>query len=1481
MPVISKIRFTNVVYEGGAKRYNDATFSFDGHNSAIVLENGGGKTVFIQTAIQAVLPHSDLAGRRLKDTLSLENGPAHVAIEWLLAEKPRRRYAMTCVSLFMSTTGLDSYRYVYEYSEHDEHRLGKLPFTKEMGDGKVRVSEKGEIHEYYQMMHQKNALVAKTFDTLTSFHQYIEEHFHIIQSEWQAIVKINSSEGGIEAFFDECKTSSQLVDRLLIPTIEDAMEGFEQGTFADLFQLQREGFKQYKELKEKIEENKRILAELNKYVTGYAKLHNEQVQYEDHREKAKIYLEVAKQVELEQQAEQSRLLTQMEKWKEKFRNWQKREASLLIAEEQQKAGALETVLQEVEETKERLEKQESSAESYYYSLKYAEHREKLHESQEQMTFLQQEITRLEQSQDEEQLQAAWEFVGRKLKAYFDSEEQRYSKLLQEVEAELIILSEQHKELLQARSAANKDREAHQLEISKNETEQKMLQDQQQEIAQQILSQIASETVEQQMPVWIAEQQEQEQKGLERAKVLQELKQRKDQLSLENKQLSDNLLKLKREQTGLQVWQNRYERSHDEVKGTLAGVQSSWERIHSLHERKDTILDKLIDGLERRNRQKEQLLHKERIAFRYVDDYKDQEQFFADPEVVQLIQQWSNQFTLLETGVQYVEAVEGNHDHEHLWAVSLVTTAQEKPQLERKLADMAEQLQFPIRILSTQEARELVQLDSIGEENTMASHCWVEPAHWQSLHDSDHFNEWKQELVLEAEAAVKRRVEKEEELALWKDAQKQVDSFFGEYSLDFIHEQEQIITSLREQINLLEQRSMQVEQELGHLERDKDEISEAKHLAEQRLQYLSYLLTQGNQYMQLGKRIAALTDQLISIKEKHSRVGRLIEITDQRIANLEREKQQKEENKGDLKGKLISLSAQELYDKVKDNLPYPSEESYIVLREEYRELELKRHHILKNRSDLEKELGNQRKWLDEAKREMERLLNEHSNVDRELELPLQVGPKLDAAWNELQMLKDKSQRARNEWNRKDRELVEQEGAIRKQIEQYEKEFQNERPELFLESLVHVRKLQAAEQLQQEEIRKELNRLITIAAQRLVETQDVLQLWARHVLVHKLDDPLLEWSSDNSDLIQEITYQLKSGSQHVIDRLVQQQNAIKKEQERVDLNRRRFREFCQSQIQDIKLRQMAERGVEAKANYAELQEFESMMSISILKANQIAELRMQNEDKKLQQFISHIQAHLKLIAQELRELPKRTRVRTESGNKDIYTFQVPDWDEQEGKERIQHYMEWIIGQLEHGKYRDVDGNEQSSLIRRDLDKWLDAKQLLQKVFQQGAAIRVSCRKVNNDQQVTGASYSWEESNRWSGGEKWSKNMTLFLGILNYVAEKRQHIHSQMKRHRAVILDNPFGKASSDHVLSPVFYIAEQLGFQMIALTAHVEGKFLQDYFPVVYSCRLRVASGGGGKQIVDPKQQVQQAYFRDHAPESLDKIGGELKQMELFS
>ena len=63
---------------------------------------------------------------------------------------------------------------------------------------------------------------------LKSIKIIFEEQYHIIPSEWESIVKINSAEGGVEAFFDECKQTNQLFDRLLIPTVESAIAGHDQ-----------------------------------------------------------------------------------------------------------------------------------------------------------------------------------------------------------------------------------------------------------------------------------------------------------------------------------------------------------------------------------------------------------------------------------------------------------------------------------------------------------------------------------------------------------------------------------------------------------------------------------------------------------------------------------------------------------------------------------------------------------------------------------------------------------------------------------------------------------------------------------------------------------------------------------------------------------------------------------------------------------------------------------------------------------------------------------------------------------------------------------------------------------------------------------------------------------------------------------------------------------------------------------------------------
>ena len=123
-----------------------------------------------------------------------------------------------------------------------------------------------------------------------------------------------------------------------------------------------------------------------------------------------------------------------------------------------------------------------------------------------------------------------------------------------------------------------------------------------------------------------------------------------------------------------------------------------------------------------------------------------------------------------------------------------------------------------------------------------------------------------------------------------------------------------------------------------------------------------------------------------------------------------------------------------------------------------------------------------------------------------------------------------------------------------------------------------------------------------------------------------------------------------------------------------------------------------------------------------------------------------------------------------------------------------------------------------------------------------------------------------------------MALFLGCLSYLSEKRCHVRRAKYNTRVVVADNPFGKASSDHVLDPVFFIARQLGFQIIALTAHQDGNFIRKYFPVVYSCRFADMENTKGRVLV-PEKEIKTAFFEEEHPSSLARLD-EYEEVGLF-
>ncbi|MCY7487467.1 chromosome segregation ATPase [Paenibacillus alvei] len=1482
MPAIAKIRFTHVLYEGGNKRYNDVTFDFHGHNGAVILENGGGKTVFIQTAIQAVLPHEDLAGRKVKDTLLLDSGPAHIAIEWILADKPQRRYLVTCVSLFQSGNGIDSYRYIYEYGERDDHRLAELPFVKS-NMGKSRPADKGEIHDYYQSMAQRHSLHAKTFGTIKEYKAYLEQHYQIITSEWEAIVKINGSEGGIEQFFDECKTTMQLFERLLIPAVEESMENYEQGTFARTFEKHREGFKKYKQLTEQIEENRRIQQELNKYVALYERLDHEEKQYLIARQEAKAYWQLTTELQHAVEKKSNQHHVQAEEHEARSRLLQRKQKSYLLAREVQEQEAIAAKLELVEEEAEQIREQLHGNERQYFSFQYAEIRDRCLAAQAKIAQLNAQLERLTLTEDERKLEEHWEQNSARLRYVYDQQEQtmeeqrscleqNIGQLMEQIETAKANLDRLMEERLQAEKArAEKDAEI------------KAKKDHQMDIARRLLSNLQLEKVEQLLPQWMEEEQRLEQGRLTQQQELRRLEEESVYQERRRREVGEDSRRLGEELARLQSQHERHVSDLEELKQELCSLRPAWDRYQSLYEKEASLRVQLAEGIERMLQQKQRLLMKERLAYRYVDDHGQQPLFFADAVVAKLCEQWGHQYSLLQLGTDYIHGLpeewkRGQESRvDKLWAVTLITTQQEKETLQQRLQEASGGFSFPIRVLSAQEASDQLQGT---KDSKLSSSSWIVPQHWMNNEDLDQYEAWKMELSRQAEQAKLEREQVEKVASEWQSVQKRFHAFFVKYPLKAQQDEEQRRLKTQE---LALERTRELERIEHNLETNRRAADQRRSSIEElgsRIQHLQYQLQQGQQYMLLGSEVSKLEEELVPIRSQLT----LLASQREQAARTERLLQDELETVRD-QHKEIAFHVQKLkqedqYLEVRKYAALPSACTTAELKEERKRLDYERHQIMQEQTQLESALAREREREAECTRHMQQLRTEHSGLATDMPLPLDGLERQSRLWSQVEELRRQLKRIEEEQLRTQGDLQAKKGACLKLRQQFTEEFPDAEPERWMEPLLSVQaKLQDEERQLAEEV-DQLERQQKAIRKRMSEMGQVMDIWNKHLLFYALEDVRLKPAVIEEANRTEFPYKPIDYAIACIEQLKARVARVDKERSTVKDGRNRMKEYCLHAVQDTKLRYMTMQGIESKESFEELIEFQQSMEKGIQTAIHIMEQNLQTHDQDLQQFIVHVHSHLKLIVQELKEIPKKTRVKSADGWKEIYSFTLAEWDEQDGKERIRKHIDWIITKLD--SYTDdldqTDKQEQQALIRMDLEKWLDSRQLLQ-IVMQGEGMKVACRKVTNDQQITRAAYSWEQSNRWSGGEKWSKNMTLFLGLLNYIAERKQYIQAQMKKHRTVILDNPFGKASSDHVLSPVFFIAEQLGFQIIALTAHVEGKFLQDYFPVVYSCRLRHAADSG-KQIVEVAQTIQTAYFRDNDPQVLERIDAQVTQMELF-
>ncbi len=264
MPKISKVRIVNFTYNDGKRLIADELYDFsdrsqqDALNVLINLTNGGGKSVLVQLMMQPVIPKAKVAGRRIESFFTKATDHCYVLIEWMKDNSSEK--LLTGISMAareLSSTDEDMGMGIKYYTFYTNYGRDSYPYSiqnlelSRNENGRFIPAGYDEIKKIAKASHQ--SLFWYSSEDNPKWQKKLSE-YGLIQDEWRMMEKLNSEEGGLGKFFGEFKTSDQLIDKLLIPTIESRLSYSNEKEDGSLTTMLISYAKQYSAQKDKLED---------------------------------------------------------------------------------------------------------------------------------------------------------------------------------------------------------------------------------------------------------------------------------------------------------------------------------------------------------------------------------------------------------------------------------------------------------------------------------------------------------------------------------------------------------------------------------------------------------------------------------------------------------------------------------------------------------------------------------------------------------------------------------------------------------------------------------------------------------------------------------------------------------------------------------------------------------------------------------------------------------------------------------------------------------------------------------------------------------------------------------------------------------------------------------------------------------------------------------------------------------------------------
>ncbi|MGI1659240.1 MAG: hypothetical protein ACRKFN_09705 [Desulfitobacterium sp.] len=231
MPLLNRIRIINFSYNNDTRLIMDECFDFHGGESALLnLANGGGKSVLVQLFLQPIVPEARIQGRKMAGFFRKQKQPTFILLEWKL--DGGGGYLLTGMGIVpaQAATGeeisgkIRYFTFTCKYHGANAFDIRHIPLA-EKRENLLHLLSFWEARDLMRDKQQKDPYLFGYFpqDEGAEYGRHLAE-FGIIQEEWRNVIaKINDSEGGIDEIFQKYKTSGQLLDEWIIKNIEKSL----------------------------------------------------------------------------------------------------------------------------------------------------------------------------------------------------------------------------------------------------------------------------------------------------------------------------------------------------------------------------------------------------------------------------------------------------------------------------------------------------------------------------------------------------------------------------------------------------------------------------------------------------------------------------------------------------------------------------------------------------------------------------------------------------------------------------------------------------------------------------------------------------------------------------------------------------------------------------------------------------------------------------------------------------------------------------------------------------------------------------------------------------------------------------------------------------------------------------------------------------------------------------------------------------------